>query len=99
MPPNNTFAISSTIPLPSASVDLARQVRHLISRRKHVRVRQLRPTARLMHELNFDLLDLVDIILEVERFFHLTIPDEIPLNTVGDLVRYVGAHSPAAHQA
>lgn len=80
---------------PAGSADLARQVRHLISRRKHVRVRQLRPTASLVQELHFDLVDVVDIILEVERFFHLTIPDEVPLHTVGDLVRYVGAHRPA----
>ena len=90
--------MSSIVLLPGASVDLARQVRHLSNRRKHVGVRQLRPTVSLMHELNFDLVDVVDITLEVERFFHLTIPDQIPLNTVGDLLCYVGAHRPAAYQ-
>lgn len=72
--------------------DLARQVRRLISRRKHVGMRYLQPRTDLMQELHFDVVDLVDVILEVERFFGLTIPDEVPLRTVGDLVSYVDAH-------
>ncbi len=68
------------------------QVRHLISQRKRVQMRRLRPTAHLSRELHFDLVDVVDIILAVEQFFHLTIPDEVPLATVGDLVQYVRTH-------
>lgn len=76
--------------------NLAQQIRLLISRRKHVGMRYLRPRTDLIQELHFDVVDLVDVILEVERFFGLTIPDEVPLRTVGDLVSYVGAHhSPA----
>ncbi|MET4076514.1 acyl carrier protein [Hymenobacter sp. UYCo722] len=75
------------------------QVRHLISRRKRVGLRQLRATTSLAHELHFDLVDVVDVILEVERFFHLTIPDEVPVHTVGDLMRYVRGHLPLAARA
>lgn len=75
-----------------APADVAQQVRLLISRRKRVRMSRLRVVTQLTSELHFDLVDVVDIILEVERYFHLTIPDEVPLHTVGDLVTYVRAH-------
>ncbi len=75
---------------------LAEQVRHLIHQRKGVRLGRLRPTTHLSRDLGFDTLDLVDIILELERRFALTIPDEVPLHTVGDLVQYVETHR---HQA
>jgi acyl carrier protein len=39
---------------------------------------------------------LIDIILELERNFSITIPDEVPLTTVGDFVRYVREHAAAA---
>lgn len=77
---------------PRWSVNSAQQVRHLISRRKHVALRRLRSSTSLRHELQFDMVDVVDIILEVERYFHLTIPDEVPVDTVGDLMHYVRGH-------
>lgn len=77
--------------------NLDQQVRHLISRRKRVGLRQLRPTTSLTHELLCDLVAVADVILEVERHFHLTIPDEVPVHPVGDLTRYVRGHfSPVA---
>ena len=71
---------------------LAQQVRHIIHQRKGVPLRRLRLTTDLNRVLGFDEVDLVDIILELERSFTLTIPDEVPLRTVGDLVRYVEDH-------
>jgi acyl carrier protein len=68
---------------------LAQQVRHIIHQRKGVPLRRLRLSTDLNRELGFDEVDLVDIILELERRFLLTIPDEVPLRTVGDLVHYV----------
>jgi acyl carrier protein len=78
------------------SLNLPQQVRQLISRRKRVQLRYLQPHTDLIQELHFDMVDLVDVILELERFFGLTIPDEVPLHTIGDLISYVDAHrSPA----
>jgi acyl carrier protein len=54
---------------------------------------RLRRTASLSRDLRFDTVDLVDIILELERNFHITVPDEVPFYTVGDFVRYVTAHA------
>ena len=68
-------------------------MRHLLSRRRAIRVRRLRRGSRLLQELGLDLLDLVDIILTLKSYFHITIPDEVPLLTVGDLVDFVGAET------
>ena len=43
--------------------------------------------------LGLDILDVVDIILEVEKTYQLTIPDEVPVYTVDDFVNYVYVHS------
>jgi acyl carrier protein len=36
----------------------------------------------------------VDIILELEKSFHIVIPDEVKIDTVGDFVDYVSSHTP-----
>ena len=70
---------------------VARQVVRVVGRRRAGGVQPVRRASNLMRELQFDLLDLVNIILELESRFHITIPDEVPLVTVGDLVDYVRA--------
>lgn len=40
-------------------------------------------------ELNFDILDVVDIILKVEKSFGVIIPDEVPVYSVDDFVKFV----------
>jgi acyl carrier protein len=40
-------------------------------------------------ELGYDILDVVEIILEVEKTFHLTVPDEVPVYSVDDFVNYI----------
>lgn len=40
-------------------------------------------------ELNFDILDVVDIILKVEKFFGVVIPDEVPVYSVDDFVKFI----------
>ncbi|MBC6992527.1 acyl carrier protein [Hymenobacter sp. BT491] len=69
---------------------LTRQVQHIIRRRKHLSLSRLSPAADLHTELGFDMLDVVDIILEVEQRYQLTIPDEVPLRTINDFVRFLG---------
>ncbi|MEJ8757257.1 acyl carrier protein [Pontibacter sp. H259] len=60
-------------------------------------VTKLKPT-QLQHDhdlarLGLDILDVVDIILEVEKTYQLTIPDEVPVYTVDDFVNYVYVQS------
>lgn len=40
-------------------------------------------------KLDFDIIDVVDIILAVERRYHLSIPDEVPVYSIDDFVNYV----------
>ncbi|NEM98519.1 acyl carrier protein [Pontibacter burrus] len=46
-----------------------------------------------LSSLGLDIIDVVDIILEVEKTYHLTIPDEVPVYTVDDFVNYVCTHT------
>lgn len=59
----------------------------LVSKRKRI------PAARVLRtsftQLGFDALDLVDLILEVEKAFKVVIPDEVPLNTVHDFTDFI----------
>jgi acyl carrier protein len=74
---------------------IAHEVMRIIARNQHVAPDRLRPRTRLEEELHCDPVDVVDIILAVEKRFHVTIPDEVPLTTVGDFVEYVTSHQPA----
>jgi acyl carrier protein len=85
-------AVSST----TQPKSIEQQVLRIISKRKAIKTVRLRRTASLSRDLSFDTVDLVDIILELERNFHITVPDEVPFYTVGDFVRYVATHAHAA---
>ena len=75
---------------------IARQeIIHLISRRKKVSF-SLITTTNSFQKMGFDVLDVVDIILEVEKRFHITIPDEVPLESADDLVQFL-ARIPVAN--
>ncbi|SNC77392.1 acyl carrier protein [Hymenobacter gelipurpurascens] len=84
--------ISTTL----APKTIEQQVLRIISKRKAIKPRRLRVGSSLSTELGFDTVDVVDIILELERNFHIVIPDEVPLATVGDFVNYVASHAKAA---
>ncbi|MBD2770358.1 acyl carrier protein [Hymenobacter sp. BT664] len=86
--------VSATTSAPGASIE--QQVFRIISKRKAIRASRVRKTASLSRDLRFDTVDVVDIILELERNFSIVIPDEVPLYTVGDFVRYVRDHAAAA---
>ncbi|MBC3540932.1 acyl carrier protein [Rufibacter sediminis] len=72
---------------------VTRQVVKIISKTKEIKPSRLRVSADLSKEFGFDTVDVVDIILELEKNFKIVIPDEVPLNTVGDFVDYVSTHT------
>lgn len=49
------------------------------------------PEASITFDLGADSLDAVEIIMDIEKVFEITIPDEIALNiaTVGDAIDYI----------
>ncbi|MBD1398149.1 acyl carrier protein [Pontibacter sp. JH31] len=72
---------------------IEREVIRIISKTKEIRPARLQANARLEKDFGFDTVDLVDIILELEKSFNIVIPDEVPINTVGDFVDFVASHS------
>ena len=76
------------------SLSLSRQIISLISRTKRIPASRLSPSTHLYKMLGFDIQDLVDIILILERKFGIVIPDEVPIDTVGDLIRCVASNNP-----
>jgi len=70
------------------------EVIKIISRTKEIKPSRLRRNANLS-QFGFDTVDVVDIILELEKSFHIIIPDEVPIDTVGDFVNYVSSHTQA----
>ena len=51
-------------------------------------------SAKFINDLGADSLDVVEFVMEVEKEFNITIPDEeaAKLTTVGDAVKYIESH-------
>ncbi|PRY11287.1 acyl carrier protein [Pontibacter ummariensis] len=64
------------------------EVVNIISSVTHLSANQL-VQVRDLAKLGLDVLDVLDVILEVEQAYDITIPDEVPVYTVDDLVDYV----------
>ncbi|WP_084523694.1 phosphopantetheine-binding protein [Adhaeribacter aquaticus] len=66
---------------------LRQDIAQIIHRQKGI------PTSRILtksfQQLGFDLVDLIDIILVIEKKFEITIPDEVTLNSVDDFVYFI----------
>lgn len=77
----------------SRTLNIEHQVINIISKTKEIKPSRLRAHANLSREFGFDTVDVVDIILELEKSFKITIPDEVPLDTVGDFIHYVSTHT------
>jgi acyl carrier protein len=62
---------------------------------------QVTPDSHFVNDLNYDSLDAVNLIMEVEDEFELSVPDDVAqtLDTVGKLVDYVLAHAGAGGTA
>jgi acyl carrier protein len=72
---------------------ITKEVVKIISKTKEIRPSRLRASSNLSKEFGFDTVDVVDIILELEKSFQIVIPDEVPIATVGDFVAYVSSHT------
>lgn len=71
---------------------IEKEVIRIISRTKEIQADRLESN-RLLRDFGFDTVDLVDIILELEKNFQITIPDEVPIDTVGDFIDFVATHT------
>lgn len=80
-------------------ITLSRQIAQLISEAKHIPAYRLTPKTNLYQTLDFDIKDVVDVILMLEEHYHIFIPDEVPVETMGDLIRYVASTAPELQAA
>lgn len=72
---------------------IEQEVLRIISKTKEIKADRLQPGKHLTQDFGFDTVDVVDIILELEKKFQIIIPDEVPIDTVGDFVDFVATHT------
>lgn len=71
--------------------DINAKVKAIIVDKLGVEESEVTPTASFTNDLGADSLDTVELIMEFERAFDITIPDEIAekIATVGDAIDYI----------
>jgi acyl carrier protein len=79
------------------SEDVAQKVKQIIVNKLGVEESQISDTASFTNDLGADSLDTVELVMEFEKAFNLTIADEDAekITTVGDAVTYITGHLPA----
>ena len=70
------------------------QVKKIVAEKLGVPEDRVDEKASFVNDLGADSLDVVEFVMEVEKEFNITIPDEeaAKLATVGDAVKYIDAH-------
>jgi acyl carrier protein len=76
--------------------DVAAKVKEIIVNKLGVDEAQITDTASFTNDLGADSLDTVELVMEFEKAFGLTIPDEDAekIGTVGDAVTYIQSKQP-----
>jgi acyl carrier protein len=75
--------------------DIASRVKAIIVDKLGVDENEVTPTASFTNDLGADSLDTVELIMEFEKEFNISIPDEDAekIGTVGDAISYIENHS------
>ncbi len=70
---------------------LEKKVREIIADRLKLDIEQVQPNSRFIEDLGADSLDIVEMIMQMEEDFGITIPDEDAekIKTVGDAISYI----------
>ena len=70
------------------------QVKKIIVEKLGVKEQDITEEATFVNDLGADSLDVVEFVMEVEKEFNITIPDEdaVKLEKVGDAVKYIDSH-------
>lgn len=74
--------------------DIAQKVKEIIVDKLTVDENEVTPSAEFSKDLGADSLDTVELIMEFEKEFGITIPDEEAekIATVGDAINYIEQH-------
>ena len=75
--------------------DIQNRVKAIIVDKLGVDEREVKPEATFTNDLGADSLDTVELIMELEKEFNITIPDDQAekIATVGDAIAYVEANA------
>lgn len=76
-------------------MDVAGKVKSIIVEKLGVEESAVVPTASFTNDLGADSLDTVELIMDFEKEFNITIPDDDAekIGTVGDAIQYIEQHS------
>jgi acyl carrier protein len=90
-PPVGRFKRSSTVP---SVQEIEDKVFQIVSEQLSVDRSELSRGTSFVNDLNADSLDTVELVMELEDEFEMTIPDEEAekLKTVGEAIDYIQAH-------
>ena len=71
------------------------KVKEIVSDKLGVDIAKVTEEASFVNDLGADSLDVVEFVMEVEKEFNITIPDEeaTKLTTVGDAIAYIEEHA------
>ncbi|MDD2595681.1 MAG: acyl carrier protein [Bacteroidales bacterium] len=71
--------------------DITSKVKAIIVDKLGVEENEVQPAASFTNDLGADSLDTVELIMEFEKAFGITIPDEVAekISTVGDAINYI----------
>ena len=73
--------------------DITERVQRIIEEKLGVDASEVKPEATFTNDLGADSLDTVELIMELEKEFNITIPDDQAEKTVGDAISYVEANA------
>ena len=75
--------------------DVAERVIEIISEQMNVDKSQITPETTFVNDLGADSLDTVELVMQFEDEFNLSIPDEEAekIQAVGDAIKYIEEHS------
>lgn len=78
----------------TTSVDIEEKVIHIVAEQMSVDKGEITRATSFVNDLNADSLDTVELVMELEDEFDLTIPDEEAekLKTVGEAIDYIKQH-------
>lgn len=78
----------------SSSEAVVQKVKDIIAETLGVKKADVVPTASFIDDLNADSLDIVELVMTIEKEFNIEIPDDDAekIRTVQDAINYIGNH-------
>jgi acyl carrier protein len=75
--------------------EMAEKVMDIVCKQLNVSKDQIKPETSFVNDLSADSLDLVELVMELEDQFGVSIPDEEAekIQTIGDAIKYVEEHA------